>query len=138
MSTPTYRQSNEHFTYNNANPKNSKSSGDCVVRAIALGTGKSWDEVFEALCTLGMKLKAMPNDDKVYNKYLEQLGYTKLKQPRKSDNTKYTVKEFASKARKGDVYIINVANHLTCVMENKVQDTWDCGYKCVGNYWKIR
>lgn len=138
MSTPTYRRNNSHFEYNNANPKNLKSSGDCVVRAISVGTGKPWDEVFQELCTLGLKLKAMPNDDKVFRKYLGNLGYTQQKQPRKSDNTKYTVAEFTELAKDSDIYIIVVANHLTCIKNKKIHDTWDCGRKCVGNYWKIR
>lgn len=138
MSTPTYRQDTSYFTYNNTNPKNSKSSGDCVVRAISIGTGKPWDEVYEELCKLGMKLKAMPNDDKTYRTYLKNLGYVQQKQPRKVDNTKYTVREFAKKAKKTDVFIISVANHLTCIRDNKIQDTWNCGDKCVGNYWQLR
>lgn len=32
------------FTYFNANPKDKRSS-DCVLRAISLASGKSWDEV---------------------------------------------------------------------------------------------
>lgn len=135
--TPTYRQSNNHFTYHNENPKGSKSSGDCVVRAIAFATGKGWDTVFSDLCALGLKMKAMPNDDKVYRAYLKQLGLVQMKQPRKSNNKKFTVKEFAECSSRRGTYIISVANHLTVVKERKIIDTWDCGDKCVGNYWTI-
>lgn len=134
---PTYRQSNAHFTYHNENPKNSKSSGDCVIRAISFATGNGWDKTFTDLCTLGLKMKAMPNDNKVYRKYLEQLGFEQRSQPRKPNNTKYTVKEFAKWAYPKNTYIISVANHLTVVRGGKIIDTWDCGDKCVGNYWTI-
>lgn len=134
---PTYRQSNEYFTYHNENPNGSKSSGDCVIRAISFATGNGWDKTFTDLCTLGLKMKAMPNDNKVFRKYLEQLGLQQMKQPRKSDNTKYTVKEFAEAASRTGTYIISVANHLTVVKNRKIIDTWDCGNKCVGNYWTI-
>lgn len=137
MTKPKWRQDTETFKYHNENPKNSKSAGDCVVRAIATATGRAWDDVYEDLCKLGAKMKMMPNDDKVYRKYLENIGLTKSPQPRKSDNTKYTVEEFAKFSRYNDSYIISVANHLTVVKHNKIYDTWNCGHKCVGNYWTI-
>lgn len=134
---PTWRQSNDHFTYHNENPKNSKSSGDCVIRAIAFATGNGWDKTFTDLCALGLKMKAMPNDNKVFRAYLKQLGLEQMPQPRKSDNTKYTLKEFAKASSRTGTYIISVANHLTVVKNRKIIDTWDCGEKCVGNYWTI-
>lgn len=137
MSRASYRQSNERFTYHNENPKSLKSAGDCVIRAIAFATGKSWDEVFTALCSKGAKLKRMPNDQKVYEEYLKELGIKKMSQPRKLDNTKYTVAEFTKYAWRKGTYIISVANHLTVVKDGKIYDTWDCGDKCVGNYWTI-
>lgn len=134
---PTYRQSNDHFTFHNENPKNCVTTGDCVIRAIAFATGKGWDKTFTDLCAIGLKMKRMPNADKVYGEYLKQLGYEKMKQPRKSDNTKYTVKEFAQAASRTGTYVIRVANHVTVVKNRKIIDTWDCGDKCVGNYWTI-
>lgn len=135
---PAYRQSNAHFTYHNENPKNSKSSGDCVIRAIAFATGNGWDKTYSDLCALGLKMKAMPNDNKVYRKYLEQLGYKQLPQPRKANNTKYTVTEFTRLQGRKGTYIISVANHLTAVKDGKIIDTWDCGGNCVGNYWHVQ
>lgn len=130
----SYRQDNEHFHYHNENPKNLVSSGDCVIRAIAYGTGLGWDTVYTELCNLGLKLKAMPNDKKVFKKYLTQLGFTMHSQPIKWNGTKYTVEEFA-KENSDKKIIVNVANHLSVIDCGKIIDTWDCGYKCVGNYW---
>lgn len=118
----------------NLNPKERK-TGDCVVRAIAYATHKSWDDVYKGLCDIGFKMKRMPNEKQVYEKYLEEVGWLKFKQPRKLDFTKYTIDEFCKQFPK-DVYIVSMANHLTTVADREIIDTWDCGHKSVGNYWK--
>ena len=98
-------------------------------------------------------MKRMPNEKAVYEKYLNNLGWTKHKQPRattyadgrKQGSLKYTVDELIYKLN-GDKLIgggpthiiVSVANHLTCLEYDKgyqITDTWNCGYKCVGNYW---
>ena len=117
----------------NLNPKGIKAS-DCVVRAISYATQQSWDDVYRGLADIGFKMKRMPNEKKVYEKYLEQLGWSKQKQPRKDSGFKYTVDEFADDMPR-DVYIITVANHMTVLADREIVDTWDCGHKTVGNYW---
>ena len=84
----------------NLNPKGIRAC-DCVIRAIALATAQTWDKVYMDLCELGLKMKRVPNEKQVYEKYLEQKGWTKHKQPRAYDYTnghcsgmsKYTVNE---------------------------------------------
>ena len=120
----------------NLNPKGWK-TGDCVIRAIAYATQQSWDDVYKGLSDLGFKKKRMPNDKQVYEQYLKDLGWEKQKQPRKWDNTKYTVNEFI-KEFPHNVYVVSVANHLTAIANNDIVDTWDCGRKSVGNYWVKR
>lgn len=124
----------------NVNPKGLK-TGDCVVRAISYATNKEWDEVYRDLCVLGVSMKRMPNEKQVYEKYLEKCGWVKHKQPKNICNTKYTVKDFLDEYMPaGTIFIISVANHLTCARydgmeEYSLIDTWDCSFKCVGNYW---
>ena len=137
----------------NANPKGWKTN-DCVVRAIALATNQSWDKVFTDLCEIAFKKKRMLNDPRVYEKYLSQLGWNKRKQPRfytyedgsRSTYKKETVDEFIINRNfdrliqtKYDTYIIRVANHMTVVKLNEGKfdlfDIWDCGHRCVGEYW---
>ena len=40
---------------------NKKHACDCVVRAITVTTGKSWQETYDLLCAKGRKLQCMPN-----------------------------------------------------------------------------
>ena len=139
MKTP---QNTTTFEYYNANPKGNKTN-DCVVRAIATATGKSWDEVFDALCEIAQKDKLMPNDEKCYGKYLKSLGWKKVGQPRKADNKKYTAAEWCEKLlayNNKQPRLVNVGcRHITCIKpidgKYKVFDTWDCTNNCVGISW---
>ena len=138
----------------NINPKGIK-AGDCVIRAIAVATEQTWNKVYADLCKIGFKMKRMPNEKAVYEKYLNNLGWIKHKQPRattyadgrKQGSLKYTVDELCTELTwnkhiggYSNKIIVSVANHLTCLEWDNVKgfeitDTWDCGYKCVGNYW---
>jgi len=71
-----------NFEKINLNPKELKTN-DCVIRAIAYAIHDSWENVYQDLCELGLKLKRMPNDKKVFEKYLDKIGWYKHKQPRK-------------------------------------------------------
>lgn len=126
----------DFIKYNN-NPKQKKTN-DCVIRAISLATGKSWQEVYRELAEQGIKCGLMINDRTNWKTYLKHLGYNMEKMPRKYNNKRYTVEEFVDEiAHKNWTYIVKVANHLTVVKDKKLYDTWDCSHKCVGNYWII-
>lgn len=125
----------------NLNPKG-KRVGDCVIRAIAYATDQPWEKVYDDLCKIGRKKCVLPNDDKAYQEYLKKLGYEQMKQPRKIDGTKYTVEEFADEylpyhATNGSV-LVRVAHHLTAVSTGTLHDTWNCGYKTVGKWYRIK
>ena len=58
--------------------------------------------------------------------------------PKRADNTKYTVREFADElAKENKTYIINIAHHTTVIKNKKLYDIWNCGRKSVGNFWII-
>lgn len=140
----TEPKNSEHFEFYNANPKGKKTD-DCVVRAIAVANGKTWDEVFNALCEIAKKYKVMPNDEKCYGKYLKSLGWIKVSQPRKEDNKKYTAAELCEQLtayKHTAPRIVNVGcGHVACMKpidgRFKVVDTWDCTSYCVGQGWVL-
>lgn len=134
---PTYRQDNAHFTYNNPNPKNCKTTGDCVIRALALAPNKDWDDVFLELSHMAFNARRSMSDPKLYSLYLNSYGWAKYSQPRKADNTKVQLKDFCKQCDPDRSYVVNLAGHLTCVKRAKIQDTWDCGDSTVGNYWSM-
>jgi hypothetical protein len=121
------------FVKYNRNPLNRK-AGDCVARAISTGTGLKWEDVIRIITEHAIPLGRVFNEKEAYGSWLEQTGWTKHKQPRKPNNKKYTVQEFCDLNPEG-IYIVGVAHHLTVVEDGKYYDTWDCGYKTVGNYW---
>ncbi len=118
----------------NANPKQWKNEGDCVVRALCKATNLSWEEVYQELCDIGLKKCRMPNSKQVYEEFLKEQGFIKCSMPRHCDNTRYTVREFIE-TFKEELVVISVANHLTYAENDYLYDTWDCSFKSVGNYW---
>ena len=134
-----YRKGNDHFKFVNVNPKHKLRAGDCVIRAIAFATGAEWENVYLGLTSLGFTMGDVPNAVPVYAAYLKNLGLTKSPSPRKTDGRKYTLLEFAQEFTKSKgTYVIKISNHLTCVQNGYICDTWDCSNYCVGNYWKIK
>lgn len=126
------------FYKQNINPKN-KRTGDCVIRALAGASGKPYKQVAQELFDLWMQTGYCFNDKHTYEKWLEQNGFVKMKQPRKWDNTKYLVSEIDELIGSEDVVVISVANHLTYVEDDAVFDLWDCRKKTIGNYYiKVR
>lgn len=122
----------------NLNPSGKKAC-DCVVRAIAYATEQSWSKVYKDLCDIGLELYDVPTSKKVYQKYLEVLGFEKMPMPKKQSGPtyeRYKVNDFAETFPKDYVYVISVAHHLTVVSYGDIVDTWNCGYKSVGNYWR--
>lgn len=124
------------FHFLNVNPKGVR-AGDCVVRAMSVFLDWSWETTYQELANLGMKTGYIINDDENYQSLLSELGFKKQRQPRKIVGLKYTAAEFCMDiAETGKMYLLRVANHLTVVGPDKrIWDTWDCGYKTVGNYW---
>lgn len=126
------------FHFYNANPKN-RYGGDCVIRAISAALEQSWDETVKELTAVGIKYGLVCNDEKCYKKYLKQKGWIQHPQPRFSDNKKYTGKEFCDflKRFKNNKSIIAHigTGHIVAIIDNKVNDIWDCTNFCIGNYW---
>lgn len=124
------------FHYHNANPKN-RITGDCRIRAIAVACEVQYNTVVMDLA----KIQCDTGYDQCTNQgidiLMKQYGWTKHKQPRKADNTKYTGKEFCLKLAKKHVrYVANIGgNHVVAIVNGKVNDIWDSTDGCIGNYW---
>lgn len=121
------------FHYYNANPKN-RLGGDCVVRAISTALNQSWETTVRELTEVGIKYGYVLNDKNTYEKYLKEKGWVKCKQPRKSDNTKFTGKEFC-KGLKNTVIAHIGGHHIVAIVDGKINDIWDSSDGCIGNYW---
>lgn len=121
------------YHFHNENPKGHR-TGDCVIRAIARATGKSWEDTLTGLFEVALKVKTELACKPCYERYLTSLGWVKGKQPIQADGSKYTVAEWC-KAHRNETMIMSVANHLTCIIHGKCNDIWGCTGKTVLNYW---
>ena len=123
------------YQLRNENPKNRKTA-DCTIRALTTATGKPYLEVYKELFEISVKTGYMINTKQVEERFLEAHGFTKYKQPRKYDNTKYKVGEIDSLLFcENAVVVISLANHLTCVYHGTLYDLWDCRRKTISNYY---
>lgn len=124
----------------NVNPKGRK-TGDCSTRALATTLGISYEQALKDQYEAALKYCYGITCKETVTKVLEKYGYVKMKQPRKWDNTKYTVGEIDDilpTMTLDQGVFISVANHYTCVKNGVVKDLWDCRNCCIGNYFVKR
>lgn len=128
----------ETYHYYNANPKNRKGS-DCVARALCTAMNMKWETVIREMTEVGITKGYEATDTKTIAEYLKLKEWEKQLQPRKGDNTKYTGAEFCKKLRaEGNTkpIIANIGgHHMVAIINNKINDIWNCSHKCIGNYW---
>lgn len=136
------RLNSSYFRYVNVNPK-SIITTDCVVRALAGASGITWDDVFDKLVTICKKFKLMPDNEKSYKRLLNELGFEQMKQPKHSDNTKFTGKEFCDVLpvmfdTPIEIFCNIGSHHCTCIRPEggyHIEDIWDCSEEKIGKYW---
>ena len=127
----------ETFIFTNTNPKGLLTTGDCVIRAISIATGKEWKEVVMGLAETACETSFSPLSRENYDVYLTRNGWKKMPMPKHENGTKYTAKEFCKEHKTG-TFVCNIAGHTFCVKNGRVHDTWDVSKfnKRLGNYWK--
>lgn len=119
----------------NLNPRK-KNVGDCVIRAIAAATGKSWFEVYDDLCHVGRQELDMPSADHVWGLYLYRLGFEPFLV---SDQCPacMTIREFCRRYPRG-TYIIGTGKHAVAVIDGDFWDSYDSGDMLVSFFWKVK
>ena len=124
------------FHYYNANPKG-RITCDCVARAMCTALKQDYTVILKEMFELSINTGYEYTDKKCIEKYMELKGWTKMKQPKKTNNTKYTGKEFCKLiADKNKNYIANIGGqHIVAIVDGKVNDIWDSTDGCIGNYW---
>ena len=128
------KESTDTFTYVNANPLNKK-AGDCVIRALCLATGKTWEQTYTELFNIAMNLKTVAIGDETYKEFLKQNGFIHCGGWRAERGCKrLTAGEMAKRAT--GIVVLTVSNHMTVVIDNKIHDIWDCSRKAVCRYWR--
>lgn len=119
--------STDRFRPYNPNPIKSR-VGDCTVRAICKATGKTWEQVYAALCVYGLMEYDMPTANHVWGKYLKSLGF------RRYLIDDCTVSEFCRDHPEG-TYILAIDGHVVCTVDGEYYDSWDSGQEVPMYYW---
>ena len=122
------------FEKTNVNPKGLKVS-DCVFRAIASAFNITWEEAYDKLCSIGRETKCSPNESLAYEQLLKDYDKISVMHETPKGKKRYTIQEICK--WKG-IYLVRVANHLACVKNGKLIDTWDCSNKSSYKIWKIK
>jgi hypothetical protein len=131
-------------------------AGDCVPRAIAIATGRSYRQVYDELtqCNAAFvqgrsraakRLKARGNTTprngvfkSVYRPYLESLGWEFV--ATMGLGTGCQVHLRSEELPKGRI-IVRLSRHLATVIDGVLHDTYDCsraGTRCVYGYYRKR
>ena len=120
------------YIHQNLNPYN-EDVDDCVIRAIALAMGESWQFIFWDLSIRAALVGDLPNANRVWIPYLQEKGFTKHNLPDTCPMC-YTVKQFAKDYRHG-IYILGDGKHAVTVVDGNYVDTFDSGNRTVLFYF---
>ena len=121
------------YRYANPNPSN-RTTDDCLVRALAIIMGISWEQAYDDLHYYGKLIHDMPNKDTTLTMYLRDRGYNRYILPNNCPAC-YTVREFANEHPEGK-YILLTSTHAVPVIDGDYYDTSDSGDEIPVYYWK--
>jgi hypothetical protein len=122
-------------------------TGDCVTRAIAIATHRSYQQVYDEINkaahgertgtkTRGVSSARLGVYKRTTRAYLAALGWTWT--PTMQIGAGCTVNLTAGELPKGRI-IVSVSKHLTAVLDGVIHDTHDPsrgGRRCVYGYWR--
>ena len=113
--------------------------GDCVCRAIAIGTGKDYKEVYDLINHTPKKRKQCSARNGVHKsisrELLKDLGWTWHPTMTVGSGCKVHLRR---EELPSGTLIVKVSKHLTCVKNGVIHDTYDCsreGTRCVYGYY---
>lgn len=116
------------FKYFNKNSHNNRID-DCVIRAIATLTNRTWRDVYDELTELAGDKGLMFENVEFVEDYLDE-------RYRRQCHHAKTVGEFAYEHPKGR-YAITMNNHITSLIDGNIIDTFDPSDRIMRCAWKI-
>lgn len=121
------------YVHANPNP-NGMYVEDCVVRAIAIATDRSWDYVFAHVCLQAYIMKNMPSVNKVWGTYLNSIGFSRYPLPTNCPDC-YTIRDFCDENQNG-IFILATGSHVVAVIDGDYYDAWDSGDEMPTEVWR--
>jgi uncharacterized protein YfiM (DUF2279 family) len=129
------------YKYNDGGSGTNKQR-DCVVRAIAIATGKPYAEVRDTINHLADEVYFDGSDasagvhKQLYKDYLKALGWVWTATMSIGSGCKVHLRD--GELPMGTL-LVSVSRHLVCVIDGVINDTHDCsrgGTRCVYGYWR--
>ncbi len=96
--------------------------GDCVIRAIAKATGKTWEKVYIDLCVQGFMMADLPSSNTIWSAYLKCNGFKRHTVEDCPDC--YTIENFCEEHPNG-VYVVGTGSHAVAVVDGDIFDAWN-------------
>ena len=106
---------------------------DCVIRSIAIGLNQSYKQTLEDLCKLSVEKGSVPNDPSTYEEYLFSKGWVKNKPLRDTIGRKKKLKYWRHHRA-----IVHTTGHLTAIVDNCINDTFDTREWCGNSYYTLK
>lgn len=116
------------YKFHNANARGNFVN-DCVVRAISVAEGKSWDETYKELSQIAQHEGILLDDVDFVEEYLD-------KRYDRSCHYSKTVGEFIDEFPKG-IFLITMKGHITVVIDGILYDTFDCRDRRMWCAWRV-
>lgn len=123
------------WIYANPNPCRQEEP-DCVVRAISVATGMTWDRVHDDLCDLSGCFCTMPSVNWLWGKYLTMLGFERFSLPSTCPDC-IKVRQFCEEYPNG-TYVTGTGTHAVAIVDGNYLDTWDSGDEVLTFFYKRR
>lgn len=116
------------FIFSNPNPHGIK-VGDCVIRAISIVLGQSWEQTYADLSLQGYVMADMPSSNNVWSAYLRSKGFVceAVAEP-------MTISDFADEKKEGS-FLAATGTHVVAVIDGNYYDAWDSGDEVVSFYF---
>ena len=116
------------FIFSNPNPHGIK-VGDCVIRAISIVLGQSWEQTYADLALQGYVMADMPSSNNVWSAYLRSKGFVceAVAEP-------MTIADFADEKKEGS-FLAATGTHVVAVIDGNYYDAWDSGDEIVSFYF---
>ena len=120
------------YRYLNKNPK-ARDTEDCVLRAISLAQGKTWDKIYDELSELAKQRGMLFSDAEFVEDYLDE-RYSRTCY--KSNGFAMTVGDFVE-THTTNTYLVTMKGHITCVKDGILYDTFDCRNRLIWCAWEV-
>jgi hypothetical protein len=113
--------------------------GDCQVRALCTASSMSYPQAYNLLYKVQGEMRTPGFRLELYLQHKPDIfGVARyLPFPAVKGQRRMTAAQFVQRYPKGR-FVLNLARHVTAVVDGTVLDTWDCTRKCVYGAWELR